>query len=38
MYKETDEAVLTVETTDTMDLEMARQLLHEMVEKVYSLP
>jgi len=38
MYKETNEAVLTSQETDSMDLETARQLLHDMVRKEYSKP
>lgn len=38
MYKEIDETVLTTQDTDTMDLETARELLHEMVRKEYRLP
>ena len=37
-YNEIDEMVLTSQETDSMDLETARQLLHEMVEKEYILP
>lgn len=35
MYKEREDLIL-VEDTDTMDLEEARKLLHEMVEKEYA--
>ena len=38
MYKETDDNVLTVQDTEMMDLETARQLLHQMVMEVYSRP
>ena len=38
MYKETDDNVLTVQDTEMMDLETARQLLHQMVKEVYSRP
>lgn len=38
MYKENDEPVLTVQETETMDLETARELLHQMVREVYSRP
>ncbi len=38
MYKETEDNVLTVQDTEMMDLETARQLLHQMVNEVYSRP
>lgn len=38
MYKETPDDVALVEKTDVMDLEEARQLLHEMIDKEYALP
>lgn len=38
MYKENDEPVLTVQETEMMDLETARELLHQMVKEVYSRP
>jgi hypothetical protein len=38
MYKETEDNVLTVQDTEMMDLETARQLLHQMVKEVYSRP
>ena len=38
MYKEIEENVTVVENDETMDLEEARQLLHEMIDKEYSLP
>ena len=38
MYKETADNVLTVQDTEMMDLETARQLLHQMVKEVYSRP
>ena len=36
MYKEIEENVTVVENDETMDLEEARQLLHEMIDKEYS--
>ena len=38
MYKEMEENVLTARDTEMMDLETARQLLHQMVKEVYSRP
>jgi hypothetical protein len=38
MYKEIDETVVATQETDLMDLETARQMLHEMVKEVYSRP
>ena len=37
-YNEIEESTLTVTDNDTMDLETARQLLHDMVEREYSMP
>ena len=37
MYKDIEENVTMVEKDETMDLEEARQLLHAMIEKEYSL-
>lgn len=37
MYKEVEEDVVVAQSTDTMSLEEARQLLHDMVDKEYSL-
>lgn len=38
MYKNIDEPVMTAQDTDTMGLEKARELLHQMVKEVYSRP
>ena len=37
-YDELDNNVVSVPDTETMDLETARQLLHQMVKEVYSQP
>lgn len=38
MFKEIEENVTVVDNDETMDLEEARQMLHAMIEKEYSLP
>ena len=38
MYKETPDDLAVVEKTDAMDLEEARRLLHEMIDREYALP
>ena len=38
MYKNMDEPIMTTQDTETMDLENARELLHQMVKEVYSRP
>ena len=38
MYDERKDNVLTAHDTEMMDLETARQLLHQMVKEVYSRP
>lgn len=38
MYKTTGENVQTAQDSEMMDLETARQLLHQMVKEVYSRP
>ena len=37
-YEELDNNVISVSDTETMDLETARQLLHQMVKEVYAKP
>jgi hypothetical protein len=37
-YEELDNNVVSVTDTETMDLETARQLLHQMVKEVYAKP
>ena len=37
-YDELDNNVVSVTDTETMDLETARQLLHQMVKEVYAKP
>ena len=37
-YEELDNNVVSVSDTETMDLETARQLLHQMVKEVYAKP
>ena len=37
-YNELENNVVSVTDTETMDLETARQLLHQMVKKVYAQP
>jgi len=38
MYQELEETTVLVDSNDTMNLETARQLLHDMVEEEYSKP
>ena len=38
MYKDNEEPVLMAQDTELMDLETARELLHQMVKDVYSQP
>lgn len=38
MYKDIEEPVMITQDTETMDLEKARELLHQMVKEVYSRP
>ena len=38
MYKETPDDLAVVEKADAMDLEEARRLLHEMIDREYALP
>jgi hypothetical protein len=37
-YTENDENVVTLNATESMDLETARQLLHAMIEEEYAKP
>ena len=37
-YEELENNVVSVSDTETMDLETARQLLHQMVKEVYAKP
>ena len=37
-YDELDNKVVSVTDAETMDLETARQLLHQMVKEVYAQP
>ena len=37
MYKDIEENIAIIEKDETMDLEEARQLLHAMIEKEYSM-
>ena len=37
-YDELESTVVSAEDTETMDLETARQLLHQMVREVYAKP
>lgn len=38
MYKNIEEPIMTTQDTETMDLENARELLHQMVKEVYPRP
>ena len=37
-YQDKEEDVVTLNATESMDLETARQLLHAMIEEEYSKP